>query len=159
MACCLLCGSWPMNRSNVIVVDIIVEVMICSHPILINNYLVIPTPCVNIRTIWPQGYGIAASVRFYGTIIEGRVNEINPWMHILRNHICKHGTVRNSQWGLLWLNLLGHIIAASKNHLPFLWCQQGLFTTITETVSCHDAKFVVTGGIGSCSYDNLRCHQ
>ena len=24
---------------------------------------------------------------------------------------------------------------------------------------CHNANFVVTGGVGGCRYDNLRCHQ
>ena len=28
-----------------------------------------------------------------------------------------------------------------------------------KTVNCHDANFVITGGIVGCRYDNLRCHQ
>ena len=29
----------------------------------------------------------------------------------------------------------------------------------TETVSHHDANFVITGGTGGCQNDNLQCHQ
>ena len=58
----------------------------------------------------------------------------------------------------------GHVVGGrdvTMGTVGHVSCKQhhSLYIQSLKPESCHDAKFVVTGGTGGCRYDNLRCHQ
>ena len=57
---------------------------------------------------------------------------------------------------MLWCKIL-HSPLTSVNIVSSDWL--ATWVTRLKTLHCHDAKSVVSGGIGGCRYDNLRCRR